>query len=113
MEAGRPWMEHLWVLAGRAGSVAWSRSSACYEDALSEAVEGGEAVGSSFDHLDLVGDAFGVAVGDRLVEVGEQFFAPEPGCLRRRRCRTGSPLGRRRRGSARAVARLRCGWSSG
>src|SRR5205085_9612060 len=31
----------LWVLAGRAGSVAWSWSSACYEDALGEAVEGG------------------------------------------------------------------------
>jgi hypothetical protein len=53
-------------------------SAACYEDALTEAVEGWEAVGPSLDHLDLVDHSFGVAVGDRLVEVGEQFFAPEP-----------------------------------
>jgi hypothetical protein len=52
-------------------------SAACYEDALTEAVEGGEAVGSSLDHLDLVDHSLGVAVGDRLLEVGEQFFAPE------------------------------------
>ena len=54
------------------------RSAACYEDALTEGVEGGEAVGSSLDHLDLVDHSLGVAVGDRLIEVGEQFFAPEP-----------------------------------
>jgi hypothetical protein len=53
------------------------RSSACYEDALTEAVEGGQAVGPSFNHLDLVGHSFRVAVGEWLVEVGEQFFAPE------------------------------------
>lgn len=52
--------------------------AACYEDALTEAVEGGEAVGSALDHLDLVDHSFGVAVRDRLLEVGEQFFAPEP-----------------------------------
>ena len=52
--------------------------AACYEDALPEAVEGGEAVGSAFDHLDFVDHSLGVAVGDRLVEVGELFFAPEP-----------------------------------
>jgi hypothetical protein len=52
--------------------------AACYEDALTEAVEGGEAVGSSLDHLDLVDHSLGVAVADRLVEVGEQFVAPEP-----------------------------------
>src|SRR6266508_2524855 len=53
-------------------------SAACYEDALTEPVEGGEAVGASLDHLDLVDHPLGVAVGDRLVEVGEQFLAPEP-----------------------------------
>src|SRR5918994_1273767 len=53
-------------------------SAACYEDALPEAVEGGEAVGPSLDHLDLVDHSLGVAVADRLLEVGEQFFAPEP-----------------------------------
>src|SRR5205809_620572 len=53
-------------------------SAACYEDALAEAVEGGEAVGPSLDHLDLVDHSLGVAVGDWLIEVGEQFLAPEP-----------------------------------
>ena len=60
-------------------------SAACYEDALTEAVEGGQAVGSSLDHFDLVGHRLRVAVGDRLVEVGEQFFAPEPDAFWRRR----------------------------
>ncbi len=52
-------------------------SAAGEEHALTEAVEGGEAIGRSLDHLDLVDHSLGVAVGDRLVE-GEQFFAPEP-----------------------------------
>jgi hypothetical protein len=41
-------------------------------------LEAGQAVGAAFDHLDLIDDAFGVAVGGRLVEVGEQLGAPEP-----------------------------------
>jgi hypothetical protein len=48
---------------------------------LTEAVEGGKAVGPALDHLDLVDHSLGVAVGDRLVEVGEQLFAPEPDAL--------------------------------
>jgi hypothetical protein len=45
---------------------------------MAEAVEGGQAAGSSLDQLDVVDHSLGIAVGDRLVEVGEQFFAPEP-----------------------------------
>jgi hypothetical protein len=44
---------------------------------LAEAFEGGHAVGAALDHLDLVDHPFGVAVGGRLVEVGEQVGAPE------------------------------------
>jgi hypothetical protein len=35
-------------------------------------------VGAALDQFDLVDDSFGVAVCGRLVEVGEQFGAPEP-----------------------------------
>src|SRR3954452_5550443 len=42
-----------------------------------EGGEGGDAVGAALDHLDLVDDALGVAVGGRFVEVGQQLLAPE------------------------------------
>lgn len=54
------------------------RSAACYDDALAEAGECGQSVGAALDHLDLVDDAFGVAVGGRLVELREQLRAPQP-----------------------------------
>ena len=59
----------------------WSWSAACYDDALAEAGEGGQSVGAALDHLDLVDDAFGVAVGGRLVEVGQQLLAPDSDAL--------------------------------
>jgi hypothetical protein len=60
---------------------AWSRSGACWEDALAEAVEGGWAVGAALGGFDLVVDSFGVAVGGWLVEVGERLLAPEPNAV--------------------------------
>ena len=69
------------VLADWAG---WRRvvlSAACYDDALAEAGEGGQSVGAALDHLDLVDDAFGVAVGGRFVEVGQQLVAPDADAL--------------------------------
>src|SRR3954451_24527121 len=73
-----------WVRVDRAG---WRRvvlSAAGYDNALSEASEGGQAVGAALDDLDLVDDAFGVAVAGRLVEVGEQFLAPLPDAVSER-----------------------------
>jgi hypothetical protein len=52
------------------------RLSAGYDDSLAKASEGGQSVGAAFDHLDLVDDAFGVAVGRRLLEVAEQLLLP-------------------------------------
>ena len=52
------------------------RSATGYDDAFAEASEGGQSVGATLDHLDLVDDALGVPVGGRLVEVGEQLLAP-------------------------------------
>jgi hypothetical protein len=42
---------------------------------LAETVEGRQSIRASFDHLNFVDDAFGVAVRERLLEVGEQFLA--------------------------------------
>lgn len=44
-------------------------------------MEGGYRVGAALDHFDLVDDAFGVAVGGGLVEVGEQLSTPESDAL--------------------------------
>src|SRR5712691_7720280 len=57
-------------------------SAACYEDPCSEALEAWQSVGAALDHLDLVDHSFGVAVRGRLVEVGEQLFAPAAEAVR-------------------------------
>jgi hypothetical protein len=48
---------------------------------LPEGGEGGDAVGGSLDDLGLVDGALGVAVGGRLVEVGQQLLSPEAEAL--------------------------------
>ena len=47
---------------GLGGVASVVRSAADYDDALSEASEGGESVGAALDDLDRVDHAFGVAV---------------------------------------------------
>jgi len=63
-------MVENWVLVVERG-VPRGRVSRMLGVPLAEAFEGGQAVDASLDHLDLVDHPFGVAVGGRLVEVGE------------------------------------------
>jgi hypothetical protein len=44
---------------------------------MAEGGEGGDAVGAALDDVDRGDDALGVAVGGRLVEVGQRLLAPE------------------------------------
>ena len=43
---------------------------------LPEALEAGQTVGAALDHLHLVDHTLGIAVGGRLVEVGEDLLTP-------------------------------------
>jgi hypothetical protein len=54
---------------------AWSRKPHARVPA-GEALERGHSLGAALGHLDLVGDALGEAVGDRLIEVGQQLLPP-------------------------------------